>query len=231
MTSRPSSATSLLERPAGEPVQRGGQLLGHQLDQPVRRAAPRRPAGGCTPVGQPVARPGRALFAFPRVAGVPSATIRPPRSPRPGRRGTAPRPCSGWSAARSCRAPARFLTTSQASWRAEGSKPVVGSSRNSRSGFTGQGDRDVQPALLAARQLQHPGVALRGQADQVDHLIDRARMRVVPRVHRDRLDYGQVPVHPGRLQDDPDPALQPLPLPLPPRVVSQDLDLAAVPCR
>ena len=90
----------------------------------------------------------------------------------------------------------------------------------------GQGDRDVQPPLLAAGQLQYPAIALGRQAHEVDHLIHRARMRIKPRVHRDRLYHGQVTVHPGRLQDDPDLALQPLPLP--PRVVSQDLDRAAV---
>ena len=51
-------------------------------------------------------------------------------------------------------------------------------------------------------------------------------MRIKPRVHLNRLCCCQVTVHSGRLQDDPDLALQPLPLP--PRVVSQDLDRAAV---
>src|SRR3974390_1570754 len=51
-------------------------------------------------------------------------------------------------------------------------------------------------------------------------------MGVESRVHRDRLHPREIAVDSGRLQDDADLALQPLPLPS--RVVSQDLDRAAV---
>ena len=116
--------------------------------------------------------------------------------------------------------------TSHASCRAEGSNPVVGSSRNSRSGSPAEGDGDVQPPLLPPGQLQHPGIALGLQADQFDHLVHRARMRVEPCVHRHRLRHGQVAIHPGGLQDDPDLALQALSLPR--RVKAENLDRAVV---
>jgi hypothetical protein len=51
-------------------------------------------------------------------------------------------------------------------------------------------------------------------------------MRVEPRVHRHLLRHGQVAIHPGGLQDDPDLALQALSLPR--RVQAENLDRAAV---
>jgi hypothetical protein len=48
-------------------------------------------------------------------------------------------------------------------------------------GITGQGDRYIEAPLLAAGELHHPAVALVGQANQVDHLVDRPRMWVVAR--------------------------------------------------
>ena len=45
-----------------------------------------------------------------------------------------------------------------------GSRPVVGSSRNSRSGRPAMRARDRQPLLLAAGQLPDPGVALRSSS-------------------------------------------------------------------
>ncbi len=71
-----------------------------------------------------------------------------------------------------------------------------------------QGNRDVQPPLLAPGQLEHPGIALLLEADQADDLIDRPRARLVGGVHGNGLAHGEVPVDAGGLQHDPDPALQ-----------------------
>ncbi len=64
------------------------------------------------------------------------------------------------------------------------------------------------------------------EADHLDYLVHRARPRVEPRVHRDGLRHGEVPVHPARLQHDPDLALQPFPLPG--RIIAEDPDRTAV---
>ena len=89
-----------------------------------------------------------------------------------------------------------------------------------------QGDGDVQPPLLSAGQLQHPGVPLALQAHEIDHVAHRPRPRIVPGVHRDGLCHGEVPVHAAGLQHDPDLALQ-LP-PLPCGIIAEDLHRAAV---
>ena len=72
----------------------------------------------------------------------------------------------------------------------------------------GEGDGDVEAALLAARELQDPGVALLAQADETDDLADRAGVWVVAGVHPDRLGDGEVAVDAGRLEHDTDPGLQ-----------------------
>ena len=71
--------------------------------------------------------------------------------------------------------------------RAFGSKPVVGSSRNRSSGSPARAIGDVQPPLLAARELAHAGVALLGQPDEVDDLVHVPGRRVVPGVEVDGL--------------------------------------------
>jgi hypothetical protein len=55
--------------------------------------------------------------------------------------------------------------TSQAARRADGSKPVVGSSRKMSSGVPDQRQRDVQPSALSAGQLGAKRVRLSLEAD------------------------------------------------------------------
>jgi hypothetical protein len=119
------------------------------------------------------------------------------------------------------------LTTCQASCLADGSKPVVGLVQEEQFRIAGQRNRDVQATLLAAGQPHDPAVALAGEPDDVDHLVDRTRMRVAARVHRDRLGHGQVAIDPGRLEHDPDPRLELGAVTA--RVEAQHGDLAAVP--
>ena len=71
-----------------------------------------------------------------------------------------------------------------------------------------QGDRHVQTALLAARELDHADVALGCEADELDHLIHGPGMGVVAGVHDNRLGHGQILFHSRRLQDNPDLLLQ-----------------------
>ena len=71
-----------------------------------------------------------------------------------------------------------------------------------------QAERQVQPPLLPAGQVAHLLPGLPGQADQVDHLADVARRRVVARVARDGLPDGQVRLDRDVLQDQPDPLAQ-----------------------
>ena len=89
-----------------------------------------------------------------------------------------------------------------------------------------QGNRDVQPPLLAAGQLAHPGAPLVLQADQADHLVHRPRMRVEGGIHGDRLAHGEVPVDARGLQHEPGAALQPGPLTA--RIHAKNAHLAAV---
>jgi len=55
----------LLQRPSGEPVQRGGQIVGYQFGQPVRSGRPGEVGGRHGAVGQPVPDPGPAPVAIP----------------------------------------------------------------------------------------------------------------------------------------------------------------------
>ena len=103
---------------------------------------------------------------------------------------------------------------------------MVGSSRNSSSGLPTRAIADVQPPLLAPGQLEHPGVALVLEADQVDHLVHRPRVRVEGGVHGDRLAHREVPVDARGLQHDPDAALQRGPVTA--GIDAKNADLAAV---
>ena len=75
-----------------------------------------------------------------------------------------------------------------------------------------EGNRDVQPALLAAGELEDAEVALLFEAHQIDHFIHWPRMRIKGGVHRDRLAHGQIPINARGVQHDPDAALQLRPL-------------------
>ena len=66
MTASPSRLDVLLQGPAGEPVQRSGQVVGCQLDQPVRAGRRGEVGGRRGPAGQPVADPGPRLVAVPQ---------------------------------------------------------------------------------------------------------------------------------------------------------------------
>jgi hypothetical protein len=79
---------------------------------------------------------------------------------------------------------------------------------------------------LAAREPHDPAVAFAGQADDLDDLVHRSRMRVVAGIHRDGLRHRQVAIHPGRLQHDPDARFQLGPLMA--RIQAEHGDLAGV---
>ena len=95
-------------------------------------------------------------------------------------------------------------TSSQAERRAAGSKPVVGSSRNNELGVADEGDAEVEAALLAPRERLDPRVALLREPDELDHLVDVARARVVPGEHPVHLAHREHGGQLGVLQDDPD---------------------------
>ena len=76
---------------------------------------------------------------------------------------------------------------SHAARRAAGSNPVVGSSRKTRSGIADERDAEVEPALLPARERLDARIALVDETDELDHLVDVARMLVVAGEHRVRL--------------------------------------------
>ena len=69
-------------------------------------------------------------------------------------------------------------------------------------------DAEVEPALLPARQGLHPRAGLLLEADELDHLVDIAGLRVVPGEHPVYLTHRQRRRHVRRLQDDPDPLAQ-----------------------
>ena len=71
--------------------------------------------------------------------------------------------------------------TSQAARRAAGSKPVVGSSRNSTSGSPIESEAEVEPALLSARERAH-ALASRfsSRPTRPITLVDVQRLPVVP---------------------------------------------------
>ena len=91
----------------------------------------------------------------------------------------------------------------------------------------GEGDGDIQTALLAAGELVHAGVPLLGEPDEVDHLVHVPGRGVEARVEGDRLADREVGVDARGLQDDADPLLE---IGLGPRrVVAEDRDLAGRP--
>ncbi len=67
-----------------------------------------------------------------------------------------------------------------------------------------QGEREVQPPRLPAGERPRERLALLGEPDDLDDLVDVARVRVQAGPVGDRLVDLHVPVHPARLQDDPD---------------------------
>ena len=68
---------------------------------------------------------------------------------------------------------------------------------------------DVEPALLAAREPLDPLVALLGQPDQLDDLVDRPRVGVVAGVARQDLAHRVVRLDRQLLEDDADARPQP----------------------
>ncbi len=97
---------------------------------------------------------------------------------------------------------------SQAARRAAGSKPVVGSSRKTSSGIADERDAEVEPALLPARERLDARIALLAEPDELDHLVDVARARVVAREEPMRLGDGEQRAELGLLEHDADPLSQ-----------------------
>jgi hypothetical protein len=86
-----------------------------------------------------------------------------------------------------------------------------------------QGEGEIEPAPLAARQPAAERARLAGQTDQGDDLVDIPRRAIEPGVHGQALPDGQAGLGPGLLQDHAHP--------VPPgtarraRVVPQDTNL------
>ena len=66
-------------------------------------------------------------------------------------------------------------------------------------------DAEVEPALLAAGERLHARVLLRGETDELDHLVDVARLLVVAGEHAVRLAHAEVRPELGLLEHDADP--------------------------
>ena len=120
----------------------------------------------------------------------------------------------------------RLSISSQERRRADGSNPVVGSSRKSRSGSP------TSPRARSSRRCWPPesvltrAPALLAQADQVDHLPGGPRVRVVAAEQLQHLAHGQLAEVAGGLEHDADPLAEVPPAPL--RVEAEHLDLAGV---
>ena len=98
----------------------------------------------------------------------------------------------------------RSLIVVHAWRRADGSKPVVGSSRKSRSGSpTRARARSRRRRWPPERSLTRSAL-LAGQAHELDELAGRAAARVVAPVHGEDLGHGQLGLGGGLLQDDAD---------------------------
>ena len=117
--------------------------------------------------------------------------------------------------------------TSQACRRADGSKPVVGSSRNRSSASPDQRHRDVKAALLAARELAGAIVSLAFEPDEGDRLVDISGRPVVAGVELERLAHGEERLDTALLEDDAD-ALPPLTVAVL-RIDAEDADIAGGP--
>jgi len=216
----------LLQRPAGEPVQRGGQVVGYQFGQPARSGRRAEIGGRRGTVGQPVTDPGSGPFTIPDGGRRPfrdDQAVADHRDPV----GQVLRLVHVVRGQQDRLAERRQVLDDLPRFvPGRGIESGRGLVKEQQVRVAGQGDGDIQPPLLSARQLQHPGITLGLEANHLDHLGHRARPRVEPRVHRDGLGHGEIAVDPARLQDDPDLALQPFPLTC--RVITEDLDRAAV---
>ena len=165
----PGQLDAPLERPAGDGVdgrrRRRRRELDPVADRPRRRPGRRR--RGRRPPCRAGASKRTTVVPDPPTSssGVPSATSRPAPARRRGRRGARPRRGSGSSAAPSCRRSTASRMSSHAWRRAAGSKPVVGSSRNSSAG---------RPTMPRARSSAPP-LAARQRADALVELRRRGR--------------------------------------------------------
>ncbi len=91
----------------------------------------------------------------------------------------------------------------QACRRAAGSKPVVGSSRNTRSGSPTSASARSSRRRWPPDRLRARASRFSAQLDELDQLVDRAAARVVAAVHLDQLGHGQVVLHAALLEHDP----------------------------
>ena len=75
--------------------------------------------------------------------------------------------------------------------RADGSKPVVGSSRKIELRVADERDAEIEAPLLAAGERLHARIRLLHQPDELDHLVDVAWPAVVAGEHPVHLADGQ----------------------------------------
>ena len=98
----------------------------------------------------------------------------------------------------------RSLIVVHAWRRADGSKPVVGSSRKSRSGSPTRARARSRRRRWPPESSLTRSALLAGQAHELDELAGRAPARVVAPVHGEDLRHGQLGLGGGLLQDDAD---------------------------
>ena len=75
-------------------------------------------------------------------------------------------------------------------------------------GIADEGDSQVEPAFLPARERLDPRVALLAEPDELDHLVDVTWVRVVAREEPMRLGDGEQRAQLGVLEHDADPLSQ-----------------------
>ena len=95
--------------------------------------------------------------------------------------------------------------TSQAARRADGSKPVVGSSRKISSGSPISASATSRRRRWPPESVLARSSACSREADQRERLVDVARRAVVAGVELEALAHGQARLGLGLLQHDPDP--------------------------
>ena len=89
--------------------------------------------------------------------------------------------------------------------RASGSKPVVGSSRKTISGSPTSASPRSRRRRCPPERRAHERVALLLEADELDDVADRPRLRVVAGEQREILGDGEAVVEGRGLEDDADP--------------------------
>jgi hypothetical protein len=81
-------------------------------------------------------------------------------------------------------------------------KPGGGLVKEDQVGIAHQGERQVQAPALASGQMLGAHIAISGELDELDDLVDRQLANVVPAVHLHQLGDRQIDLHAALLQHD-----------------------------